>query len=69
MKVLIWADFNMCCIDQLKVVRGLFCGWALFWRDLTSLLRKKIDLAKVEGMDISRPASIINSIDLYPHSE
>ena len=39
-------------IDQLKLVIGLFCGWALSWKNLTALLRGKIDLAEIEGMDI-----------------
>ena len=39
-------------IDQLKLVIGLFCGWALSWRNLVALLRKKTDLAEIEGMDI-----------------
>ncbi|KPK90260.1 MAG: hypothetical protein AMJ94_09905 [Deltaproteobacteria bacterium SM23_61] len=39
-------------IDQLKLVVGLFCGWALAWRNLLALLKKKIDLGEIEGMDI-----------------
>jgi coenzyme F420 hydrogenase subunit beta len=39
-------------IDQLKLVVGLFCGWALSWRNLLALLKKKIDLGEIEGMDI-----------------
>jgi coenzyme F420 hydrogenase subunit beta len=39
-------------INQLNLVVGLFCGWALSWRNLVTLLRKKTDLAEIEGMDI-----------------
>jgi coenzyme F420 hydrogenase subunit beta len=39
-------------IDRVKLVVGLFCGWALSWRQLAALLRKKTDLAEIEGMDI-----------------
>ena len=39
-------------IDRVKLVVGLFCGWALSWRELTALLKKKTDLGEIEGMDI-----------------
>lgn len=39
-------------IDQLKLVIGLFCGWALSWKTLAALLGRKIDLPEIEGMDI-----------------
>ena len=39
-------------IDQLKLVIGIFCGWALSWRGLAEVLRKKIDLSEIEGIDI-----------------
>jgi coenzyme F420 hydrogenase subunit beta len=39
-------------IDQLKLVIGIFCGWTLSWRSLAEVLRKKIDLSEIEGMDI-----------------
>jgi coenzyme F420 hydrogenase subunit beta len=39
-------------IDQVKLVIGLFCGWALSWRSLVALLGKKTDLGEIEGMDI-----------------
>jgi coenzyme F420 hydrogenase subunit beta len=39
-------------IDQLKLVIGLFCGWALSWKTLAALLGRKIDLREIEGMDI-----------------
>ncbi|OIP88383.1 MAG: hypothetical protein AUK24_08085 [Syntrophaceae bacterium CG2_30_49_12] len=39
-------------IDKLKLVIGLFCGWALSWRGFMELLRKKTGLDAVVGMDI-----------------
>ena len=50
-------------IDQLKLVIGLFCGWALSWRNLLALLRKKTDLAEIEGMDI--PPSKYHILQVY----
>jgi coenzyme F420 hydrogenase subunit beta len=38
--------------EQLKLVLGLFCGWALDWRSAVQLLGKHIDLSEIEGMDI-----------------
>jgi coenzyme F420 hydrogenase subunit beta len=40
-------------IDQLKLVVGLFCGWALSWDKLSAVIRGKgIDPESVEGMDV-----------------
>ncbi len=39
-------------IDRVKLVVGLFCGWALSWREVTALLKKKTNLGEIEGMDI-----------------
>lgn len=50
-------------IAQLKLVIGLFCGWALSWRNLTALLRQKIALGEIEGMDI--PPSKYHLLQLY----
>jgi len=50
-------------IDQLKLVIGIFCGWALSWGGLVELLRKKIDLSEIEGMDI--PPSKYHLLQLY----
>ena len=50
-------------IDQLKLVVGLFCGWALSWRNLVALLRKKTGLAEIEGMDI--PPSKYHILQVY----
>jgi coenzyme F420 hydrogenase subunit beta len=50
-------------IDQLKLVIGLFCGWALSWRSLVEVLRKKVELSEIEGMDI--PPSKYHCLQLY----
>jgi coenzyme F420 hydrogenase subunit beta len=50
-------------IDRLRLVIGLFCGWALSWRSLVEALRKKTDLAEIEGMDI--PPSQYHLLQLY----
>lgn len=50
-------------IEKLKLVIGLFCGWALSWRDITNLLRKKIDLKNILGMDI--PPSGYHTLEVY----
>jgi len=39
-------------IDKLKLVIGLFCGWTLSWRKLTSLLQTRTGLEDVVAMDI-----------------
>ena len=39
-------------IDKLKLVIGLFCGWALSWRRFVDLLREKTGLDAIVGMDI-----------------
>jgi len=38
--------------DSLRLVVGLFCGWALDWRRLSGLLAKNMDPGRVTGMDI-----------------
>ena len=50
-------------IGKLKLVVGLFCGWALSWPELTSLLGKKTDLTAVTGMDI--PPSRYHALEVY----
>jgi coenzyme F420 hydrogenase subunit beta len=50
-------------IDQLKLVMGIFCGWALSWGSLVEVLRKKIDLSEIGGMDI--PPSKYHVLQLY----
>jgi coenzyme F420 hydrogenase subunit beta len=54
-------------IEKLSLVVGLFCGWALSWRPLTDILRKKMDLAKVIGMDI--PPSRYHTLEIYTQEE
>ncbi len=39
-------------IEKLQLVVGLFCGWALSWRELVALVQKNTDLTRVIGMDI-----------------
>jgi coenzyme F420 hydrogenase subunit beta len=54
-------------IEKLRLVIGLFCGWALAWRDLTSVLKGKTDLAAVTGMDI--PPSRYHTLEVYTEKE
>jgi len=50
-------------IDKLKLVIGLFCGWALSWRKLVSVLRSKTDIDAIVGMDI--PPSKYHTMQVY----
>jgi len=50
-------------IDKLRLVIGLFCGWALSWRDLKNLLEKKFGNLSVLGLDI--PPSKHNSMEVH----
>jgi coenzyme F420 hydrogenase subunit beta len=50
-------------IEKLQLVVGLFCGWALSWRELAALIRGKTDLARVTGMDI--PPSRYHTLEVY----
>ena len=50
-------------IEKLSIVIGLFCGWALSWRELAALVRAKTDLARVTGMDI--PPSRYHVLEVY----
>jgi coenzyme F420 hydrogenase subunit beta len=45
------------------VVIGLFCGWALSWRDLTAVVQEKTEPSGVTGMDI--PPSRYHTLELY----
>ncbi len=54
-------------MEKLRLVVGLFCGWALSWRDLTAVLEKKVDLAAVTGMDI--PPSRYHELEVYTRDE
>jgi coenzyme F420 hydrogenase subunit beta len=50
-------------IENLRLVIGLFCGWALSWRNLSTLLAKKTDIAAITGMDI--PPSRYHTLEVY----
>ena len=54
-------------IEKLKLVIGLFCGWALSWQKLTALLKGKTDLGRVTGMDI--PPSRYHTLEVYTAGE
>ena len=50
-------------IDKLRLVIGLFCGWALSWRELKALLEKKFAGIPILGLDI--PPSKHNSMEVH----
>ena len=50
-------------IDKLHLVIGLFCGWALSWRELKKLLEKKFGSLSILGLDI--PPSKHNSMEVH----
>jgi len=50
-------------IDKLRLVIGLFCGWAFSWRDLSKLLQDKAEEASILGMDI--PPSKYECMEVY----
>lgn len=50
-------------IDKLRLVIGLFCGWALSWRELRRLLEAKIGETAVLGLDI--PPSKHHSLEVH----
>jgi coenzyme F420 hydrogenase subunit beta len=52
--------------DKLRLVLGLFCGWALSWQKLTALLAAKADLNAITGMDI--PPSRYHTLEVYTPS-
>ena len=39
-------------VNKLELVIGLFCGWALSWRELNRLIREKVGNEHVKSMDI-----------------
>jgi coenzyme F420 hydrogenase subunit beta len=49
-------------VDRLKLVIGLFCGWALSWEKLWGLLQEKVGTSPILGMDI--PPSRYHSLDV-----
>jgi coenzyme F420 hydrogenase subunit beta len=53
-------------IDRLRLVIGLFCGWALSWEKLRTLLSSKMDIKEILGMDI--PPSRYHSMEVYTPS-
>jgi len=50
-------------IDKLRLVIGLFCGWALSWRELRTLLEKRFGKDSILGLDI--PPSKHNSMEVH----
>lgn len=50
-------------VAKLGLVIGLFCGWALSWRELNRLIREKAGTVHVNGMDI--PPSKHQVMELY----
>lgn len=54
-------------IEKLQLVIGLFCGWALSWKKLAALLKTKVDLSQVTGMDI--PPSRYHTLEVYTRGE
>jgi coenzyme F420 hydrogenase subunit beta len=50
-------------IDKLKLVIGLFCGWALSWRELKALLEKRFGKDVILGLDI--PPSKHNAMEIH----
>ena len=50
-------------IDKLRFVIGLFCGWALSWRELRRLLKEKMGGESIVGLDI--PPSQYHTIEVY----
>lgn len=49
-------------IDKLNLIIGLFCGWALSWRQLRELIKKKMNNDKILGLDI--PPSKYQSMEI-----
>ncbi len=50
-------------IDKLRLTIGLFCGWALSWRTLKSLLAEKVGETSITGLDI--PPSKHHSMEVH----
>lgn len=49
--------------EKLRLVIGLFCGWALAWQPLAALLKQRIDPQTITGMDI--PPSRYHTLEVY----
>jgi hypothetical protein len=54
-------------IEKLGLVIGLFCGWILSWNKLVDLLKDRVDLDRVTGMDI--PPSRYHTLEVYADGE
>jgi coenzyme F420 hydrogenase subunit beta len=50
-------------IGKLRLVIGLFCGWALSWRELKRLLKEKTEGRSIAGLDI--PPSQYHTMEVY----
>lgn len=50
-------------IDKANLVIGLFCGWALSWREFRDLIKKKMNNNKILGLDI--PPSKYQSMEVH----
>jgi len=50
-------------IGKLRLVIGLFCGWAFSWEKLNHLLQRKMDKDSVIGLDI--PPSKYHSLEVH----
>jgi coenzyme F420 hydrogenase subunit beta len=57
---------NIVSIDNIKLVIGLFCTWALSPDEFYQFLRENLDLAKVRKFDIPPPPA--NRFDVYTAS-
>jgi len=49
--------------EKLGMVIGLFCGWALSWQSLMTVLKGKVDIPEIVGMDI--PPSRYHTLEVY----
>ncbi|WP_457553021.1 Coenzyme F420 hydrogenase/dehydrogenase, beta subunit C-terminal domain [Desulfobacula sp.] len=50
-------------MEKLRLVIGLFCGWALDWQKLKNLLKETVGDLKIEGIDI--PPSSHACMEVY----
>ena len=53
-------------VQKIRLVIGLFCGWALDWKKLTRLLAEKIGRTAISGIDI--PPSKHACMEVYTDS-
>ena len=52
-------------IDKLRLVIGLFCGWALSWDHLKQVLAEKLDSKNVSVLGMDIPPSKYHSMEVY----